>query len=95
MARERMVTRTIENASVEVMSVNVKEQTIENVTLEISATIGEENALKYIQKHFDSAERKHVSIVKYTVSETLYGMTEQEFIKLAKVLPPRGTKSED
>ena len=33
-----------------------------------------------------------VSVTGQTITETLYGMSEVEFIKLAKVLPPRTAK---
>ena len=95
MSRERMVTRTVEEATISALIVHVAEQKTGNAVYRISATIGEENALKYIQKHFDTDSVKTVAILSYSVSQTLYGMPEADFIKLAKVLPPRNVASEE
>ena len=89
MARERMVTRTVEEAEVEVMFCNVTTQEVGKTTLKISATIGKDNALKYIQKNLQTDEIKYVAVTNWNVTEILYGMPEQQFISLAKVLPPR------
>lgn len=94
MARERMVTRTVENAEVKVMVVEVSTQKVSTITYNVSATIGKESTLKFIQKHYDTEELKNVALIDYTVHEILYGMTEQQFISLAKVLPPRTAQTE-
>lgn len=91
MARERMVTRTVEEAEVEVLYVFVSTQEVGKTTLKISATVGQDKALAYIQKHFQTTDMKFVAITSYTVHEILYGMPEQEFIANAKILPPRTT----
>ncbi len=91
MARERMVTRTVEEAEVSVMTVNTETEEVFTRVHHVSATIGEENVLKYIQKHFDTDKEKSVMIQKYETTEILYGMSEQTFIALAKVLPPRNS----
>ena len=96
MARERMVTRTVEEAEVEVMYVQVSTQQVGKTTLKISATVGQDKALAYIQKNLQTDDTKYVAITSYTVHEILYGMPEQEFIEHAKILPPRTTaESED
>ena len=91
MARERMVTRTVDEAEVKVMTLTVSTQEVGNATYKISATIDRHKVLPYIQKNFDTAEVKNVVVTDYTVHEILYGMTEQEFISRAKILPPRTT----
>lgn len=96
MARERMVTRTVEEAEVEVMYVQVSTQEVGKTTLKISATVGQEKALNYIHKNLQTDDMKYVAIISYTVHEILYGMPEQEFIARAKILPPRtSANSED
>lgn len=95
MARERMVTRTVEEAQVKVMVVDTETTEVSTLGYNISATIPQAKALQYIQKHYDTATLKNVSIKEYTVKETLYGMSEQEFIKMAKILPPRTTAKTD
>ena len=89
MARERMVTRTVTETKVDVMVVNTEtcEVTIRNYGLTYQPD--EKIALKYVQKRFDTDVEKHVSIQGFKQVEILYGMTEQEFIQIAKVLPPR------
>lgn len=91
MARERMVTRTVEEAEVEVMYVQVSTQEVGRTTLKISAIVGEDKALAYIQKNLQTDDMKYVAITLYTVHEILYGMPEQEFIAHAKILPSRTT----
>ena len=92
MARERMVTRTVEEAELEVMFVNTITKEVGTTTLKISATVGQEKALAYVQKTMQTDEIKYVAITAYNIHEILYGMPEQEFISKAKVLPPRGVK---
>ena len=91
MARERMVTRTVEEAEVEAMYVNVSTQQVGKTTLKISATVGQGKALAYIQKNLQTDDMKYVAITSYNVHEYLYGMPEQEFIAHAKILPSRTT----
>ena len=89
MARERMVTRTVSEYEVTTLCVNVKTIECGYNTVRISGTIPQDKILPYIQKHFDDEFVKSVAVVSTVSRETLYGMPEQEFIKLAKVLPPR------
>ena len=95
MARERMVTRTVEEAEVEVMYVQVSTQKVGKTTLEISATVGKDKAHDYIQKNLQTDDMKYVAITSYNVHEYLYGMPEQEFIAHAKILTPRTADAED
>ncbi|MBR5825344.1 MAG: hypothetical protein IKY67_14525 [Paludibacteraceae bacterium] len=95
MARERMVTRTVEEAFVTVMTVNITTTEIGYDVFHISATIPKEKVLRYIEKHMPNPEVKYVTITSYEVTETLYGMSEQDFITFAKVLPPRTKVEED
>ena len=91
MARERMVTRTVEEAEIEIMYVLVSTQKVGKTTLKISANVGQDKALAYIQKNLQTDDKKYVAITSYIVHENLYGMSEQEFIAHAKILPPRTT----
>ena len=93
MARTRMVTRTVEQANVTVLCVNPKTREVCDKTYAISATIPADKVCKYLAKQNPNSEYNFVTVTDYTVSEILYGMTEDEFIKLAEVLPPR-TKAE-
>lgn len=49
----------------------------------------DEKLLKKVKEVLETATLKPVHIVDKEEIETLYGMTEQEFIEHAEVLPPR------
>ena len=94
MARERMVTRTVELSVCEVMCMNTKTAEVEIRTFEIGGGLTEEKALlKAIRKLYETTTFKCVAISKVTQKEILYGMPESKFIELATILPPRGTKA--
>lgn len=94
MARQRMVTRTVEQANVTVLCVNPKTREVCDKTFAISATIPQEKVCKYLTKTNPDSEYNFVSVTAYEVSEILYGMTEEQFISLAQVLPPRSTNEQ-
>ena len=95
MARERMVTRTVVVTTVEVMCLDVTTAEVAIKPFEVSGTFTDkESALKVIKKHNETDTFKCVAVQEMTENEVLYGMSEIDFIKLAKVLPPRGTKAE-
>lgn len=95
MARERMVTRTVNVTTVEVMALNVLTADVTYPVYELSGMYETQDmALKAVQKMFDTSELKHVTINHMVEREVLYGMSEVEFIKLAKILPPRTSKTE-
>ena len=48
--------------------------------------------MKAAEKLLNTETEKAVNIVSSEELETLYGMTEQEFIQKARVLPPRSKK---
>ena len=93
MARERMVTRTVELSVCEVMCMNTTTAEVEIRTYEIGGGLTEEKALlKAIRKLHETATFKCVAISKITSKEILYGIPESRFIELAQILPPRNTK---
>ena len=97
MARKRMVTRTIKTAEVEVLCMNIVAAEPCKVNVTVPATY-KDNAdlLKQVAKIVDKDnELKAVSIVKATVTETLYGMDEQKFIEGAEILPPRAVNDDE
>lgn len=90
MARERMITRTVIATVYNVMAVDVSNNSV--VTIEVRIASAESIS----KKHLDEAIRNAMSagylfvqVISETKEETLYGMPEDEFIKYAKVLPPR------
>ena len=93
MARERMVTRTITTTTYKVMTVNTETCEVQILPYTTSEDfIDTEKALKYLRKHNETDTLKLVKIDTIETNERLYGMTETEFVKLAKLLPPRGSK---
>lgn len=95
MARERMVTRTVELTIAEVMTVDTTTAKVETIPYEIGGGLTEEKAiLKAVKKLHETDTFKCVSVVNVSVKEILYGMPEIEFIKYASILPPR-TKTEE
>ena len=90
MARERMVTRTVETKEVEVMTVNTETAEVKVSVIVVGVDYNKAtDTLKYLRKHHETETVKIVSVIKETVSTKLYGMPEQDFIRLAQVLPNR------
>ena len=84
-----MITRTVTATVATVMVVEIK--TAKAFTTEFTMTgIYKDNAdlLKAIKKN-DTDELVYAAIVSTRTEETLYGMPETEFMKYARVLPPR------
>ena len=89
MSRERMVTRTVTITKVEVMALNVTNAEVITTSFELNGEYTAESALKRIKKNCETDTMKYVHIEKISSEDVLYGMSEDEFIKYAKVLPPR------
>lgn len=91
MARTPMVTRTINTTKAKVLCLNIA--TSETLTVEVTAPRTYKNdsdLMKVVKPVIEKQDNiKAVHIVSTEVIECLYGMTEQEFIEKAKVLPPR------
>lgn len=87
MARARMVTRTIKTTVANVLRVYVDNAETQNETIVLSGTFHDDRAIiKAIAKQFDNEHVKTVKVNSAEPAEALYGMTEAEFIELAKVL---------
>lgn len=96
MARTPMVTRTIQATKANVLCLNIVEGEPFNKVVTLPRTYKDENAmLKVISKMVDNDEVKAVHVVDSYVEETLYGMTEQRFIELAQIMPPRKKANAD
>lgn len=90
MARERMVTRTVSFTECNVMVMHVSTATVTTETLRISGTFDNDNdILKAVKKSYETVNDKPTYIVSSEVKEILYGMSEEDFIRRAKELPPR------
>ncbi len=95
MAKEAMVTRTIITTKVNVLCLDIVKAEPFNKSLTLAGTFKDEKTLmKAVSNAINNENQKAVHVVDAQNIETLYGMTEDDFIKNAKVLPPR-TKKED
>ena len=90
MARAPQVTRTIQTTHCTVLCMDIENREPCNRDVILPRTYKDGNAmLKAVKKVIENDTLKAVQVVSSTVKETLYGMSEQDFIAHAKVLPPR------
>ena len=95
MARIPMVTRTIQTTTANVLCLNIKEGEPFNKEVVLPRTYKDEKSMmKAVEQLINTDDVKAVHIVHTYVNETLYGMTEQEFIAAARVLPDRKVHGE-
>ena len=96
MARVPMVTRTISTTKVNVMCLDIETGEPCNKSVVVPRTYkDDEKLLKKVKEVLETETLKPVHIVDKEEIETLYGMTEQNFIEHSKVLPPRAVTEEN
>ena len=95
MARKRMVTRTVMQTTADVMTLDVITAEVQVRTYDIGGQYNDEELLKKLQKLFQTDTLKLVYIESQACNEVLLGMDEEDFIRLAKVLPPRNTNKDE
>ena len=87
MARKPMVTRTITNTKVNVLCMDIRSAEPFNKVITLPRTYKDDKTLmKIVNEVMETENIKAVHIVDKEEVETLYGMTEQEFIEKADVL---------
>ena len=89
MARERMVTRTIKSAVVEVMTIDTMTAEVKGIPYMTEPQEKDEKYLKVLQKEHETETFKIVKVESVEIYENLYGMTEKEFKQYAVILPNR------
>lgn len=90
MARVPMVTRTITTTKVNVMCLDIETGEACNKSVVVPRNYKDNGKLiKKVKEVLETEILKPVHIVDKEEIETLYGMTEQEFIEHAEILPPR------
>lgn len=90
MARIPMITRTITATVCEVLCCDVEAGDTITEKVSVPRTYKNDEALmKALRPLVETEQIKPVHIISKTVTETLYGMTEAEFMEHATVLPPR------
>lgn len=93
MARKPMVTRTIVTTKVNTLCLNIKSGEPFNKVVSLPRTYKDEKKLlKKVEEVVNTDEVKAVHVVDKKEVETLYGMTEQDFITNASILDPATRK---
>lgn len=93
MARAPQVTRTIQTTLAKIMCLDIEKGEPFTKEVTLPRTYKDDKAiLKQAEKEIGTDTIKVVHVVDSTVQETLYGMSEEHFIKVASVLPPRSAK---
>ena len=93
--KERMIKRTIESYEVTCLYANVKAMTMGECYLSLPGSTPECKLDKEARKVFNESpvygtdEFAYVSMKEYRKVSELYGMSETDFMRLAKLLPPR------
>ena len=88
--KEKMVTRTVVTTEVKVMGIVVAEaKTITSEFTLVGAFKDNDDILKHIKATYEDDTIVYAMITEVKEVETLYGMTESEFMSHAKKLPPR------
>lgn len=94
MARKRMITRTVMQTTAQVMTLDIITAEVQIRPYTIGGQYTDGELLKKLQKLFQTDTLKLVHIESQVCNELLLGMDEEEFIRLAKVLPLR-TRNKD
>lgn len=89
MARKRMITRMIMQTTAQVMTLNVTTAEVQIYSYDIGGQYTDEELLQKLKKIFETDTLKLVHIESQVCKDLLLGMTEDDFIRLAEVLPPR------
>ena len=85
-----MVTRTIISTKVNALCLNLLTAEPYNEEFTLAGSYKSNDVIKKIlERNYNNDEHIIAHIVSAIETSTLYGMTEQEFIKNAEVLPPR------
>lgn len=96
MSKKPQVTRTIPTTHVALLVADTVAAEFHTVEVDLPRTYKDNDAIiKAARPMVETAPHlKVVSVSHIEVTENLYGMPEWEFLKYAKILPPRGTKPE-
>lgn len=93
MARTPMVTRTIISTKITVLALNTETCEPFNLTVELPGTFkSQADALKAVKASKETDLIAIAKVVSMGTKETLYGMSQEEFLQCAKELPPRAVK---
>lgn len=90
MARQRMVTRTVEINKFSIMTLNTETAEVRVIDYTLGALDKNADVMKILKKAYETDTLKLCAITEHTSETLLYGMTEEDFIANAKILPARG-----
>ena len=96
MAREKMITRTVGTTEITALTLNTDTLEAKEVTFTVPGLL--ECGTKEMKKLLTSMSTDsmtYVKAVKCAYIEKLYGMSESDFLKYAKELPPRTGKADE
>ena len=89
MAKERMITRTISTSKVTVTVADLRNNSITEYDYTLAGKYDANSALEAVKELHETDTLKMLVVKNVEVSEKLYGMREQFFMKHATELPPR------
>lgn len=94
MARERMITRTIEGINAEIMGIDTVNNMVTNTSYHFTGIFKNDDEILARAKADTVDSFIPVKVVSTMKTEKLYGMSEADFMKYAKELPPRRVYNE-
>ena len=89
MARERIITRTIESNIFEVMACDTETAEVKTFEIRTGVLPASTNPERYLKKHYDTDTLKICAVISHRTETTLYGMPESLFMQYAEVMPSR------
>lgn len=92
MRKEKMITRTIMQTTVQFMCIDVTTSEVEIIETKIGGVYTPEEILKVLKKIYETDKYKVVNIETMESEQLHLCMTESYFIEHAQVLPPRTKK---
>lgn len=93
MARQPQVTRTIQTTKCNVLCIDLANEAPFTTEVILPRTYKDEcSMMKRIKPIVENDNVKAIHVQNFTVESTLYGMTEEEFISVAHILPARTSK---
>ena len=89
MAKERIITRTIESNILEVMACDTETAEVKTIEIRTGVLPACTNPERYLKKHYDTDTLKICAVISHRTETTLYGMPESLFMQYAEVMPNR------
>ena len=89
MAKERIITRTIESNIFEVMACDTETAEVKTIEIRTGVLPASANPERYLKKHYDTDTLKICAVISHRTETALYGMPESLFMQYAEVMPSR------